>query len=149
MKYFEGTPRQRLSTCMVSILSSFVAIRSLQSIEVAFLIPQTIPYAILLLDDSGRQSGSNAKKHEQCPLPSEGVDQYNEAKPIDQLGIGEEIESSGWCQRLECRGHIDPSLHPPCSGRGQRIGEEHEQQSGVDADVIVADRPATVSTPCQ
>ncbi len=36
-------------------------------------------------------------------------------------------------------GHVDPFLHPIFAGAREGVDEEHEQEAGVDADVIVSD----------
>ena len=46
---------------------------------------QTVPDSVFLLHNPRRQALTNAKEHEQSPLPSEGIDRHAENKPIDQL----------------------------------------------------------------
>lgn len=74
--------------------------------------PQAIPQLIFPLHHLQRQCRSNPAEDEQCPLPSEWIDQDTKHKPICQLGVCEEIKCSGWCVRFQRPGHIDPSLHP-------------------------------------
>jgi len=40
---------------------------------------------------------------------------------------------------FEESGHVNPFLHPEFAGACEGVDEEHEEEAGVDADVVVAD----------
>lgn len=87
---------------------------------------QSIPQTILLLNHSHRQRLSDAEKHEQEPLPAEGVDQRDKDEPVDQLRVGEEVECFGRRERFDRAGEVDPAVHPVGSRCCEWINEEHE-----------------------
>ena len=78
------------------------------------------------------------EEHEQRPLPPERIDQDDEDEPIDEFGVGEEIESSSRCKRFNRARHVDPPLHPVFMRGGQGVDKEHEQKPGVDTDMHVS-----------
>ena len=64
-----------------------------------------------------------------------------EEEPPQQFAVGEEIECASRGTSLEPSGHIDPELHPIRRWSGQWVEEEHEQDTGVDANVEVSHSP--------
>lgn len=65
----------------------------------------------------------------------------HEEEPPQQFAIGEEVEGTSRGTSFEPPGHIDPELHPIRRRSGEWVEEEHEQDTGVDADVEVSHSP--------
>ena len=61
----------------------------------------------------------NAEKHNQCPLPSRGVDHHAEHEPVDQLGVSKDPVGR---TTLDEYGPVDPFLRH----------EEREKQARID-----------------
>ncbi len=95
-------------------------------IQDAFSVPEAVPQPVLLLHDAGGQILAYSKKHEESPLPSEGVDQRDKAKPIEQFRVCEEVKCPCWSQRLDGAREVYPPLHPPRMRSSQRIDQKHE-----------------------
>ena len=49
---------------------------------------------VFLFDNRKWQLTTKAKEHEQCPLPSEWIDNDRKCEPIDELTIGEEVKGA-------------------------------------------------------
>lgn len=98
---------------------------------------QPIPNRVFSFDDPQWQCTSNAREHERCPLPPEGIDHDAEYEPIHQFRVSKEVEGSGWGTTFDEFGHVDPSFHPlflwPC----ERVDEEHEKQARINANVVL------------
>ena len=101
------------------------------------LQPQPVPNRILSPHDCQRQSAADTREHKRCPFPPERVDRNAEHEPVHQLRVSEEVEGTGGRTLLDERGHVDPSFHPFLLRRGERVDEEHEQQAGVDSNVVL------------
>ena len=108
------------------------------SLHKPLLQSQPIPHPILTPHHPQRNRVSNPKKHKQRPLPPKRVNRHAKYEPIRQFRVGEEIEGSCGCHGFQPLGHVDPALHPVFVGAGERIDEEHEEESGVDAYVVVS-----------
>lgn len=93
----------------------------------------------LNLNDALRKHEAQSEKDEECPLPAEWVEGDTESEPPDELEISEEVESTGRRRRFQKFGHFDPGLHPEGMGSCQWVNEEHQKDSGIDADVPVSD----------
>ena len=101
------------------------------------LQPQSVPDRILPPHNLQRQRAAHAAEDEERPLPPERIDDDAEDEPVDQLGVGEEVEGSGRGTTLEELGHVDPPFHPLWSRPRERIDEEHEKEARVDANVVL------------
>ena len=99
--------------------------------------PQSISYRILSSDNLERQCAPNAEKHKERPLPPKRVNHYAEHEPVYQLGVSEEVESSGWRTTLDKFSQVDPFLHPAFSWPCERVHQEHEEQARIDSNVIL------------
>lgn len=62
------------------------------------LVAQPVSQLVLLLHDAGRQILPYAKEDEESPFPSEWIDQGDEAEPVQQFRVREEIKRFGWSQ---------------------------------------------------
>jgi hypothetical protein len=87
---------------------------------------------------------ANPKEHKESPLPPEWINCNTESEPPDQFQVSEEIEGPGWCKSFHKASHVDPALHPEGSWAGERVGEEHEKDPGVDSYVPVSDRANSI-----
>lgn len=103
------------------------------------LHPQPIPNPILPLHHPQWQRAPHPKKHKRRPLPAKRIDHDTKHKPIDQLRVGEEIKGTGGGVGFQKGGHVNPFLHPKFAGAREGVDEEHEEEAGVDADMVVAD----------
>ena len=101
------------------------------------LQPQPVPYRILPPHNLQRQRTAHTAEDEERPLPPERIDDDAEDEPVDQFGVGEEVEGSGRGATLEELGHVDPPLHPLWSRPRERVDEEHEEEARVDSDVVL------------
>ena len=84
---------------------------------------------------------SNPEEDKKRPFPPERVYGHDKYEPVDQFGVGEEIEGLSRRQRLQSACHVDPFLHPELMRGRERVNEEHEEETRVNADVIIAHGP--------
>ena len=91
------------------------------------LQPQSIPDRILPPHHLQRQRTAHTEEDEERPLPPERIDHDAKDEPVDQFGVGEEVEGAGRGATLEELGHVDPSFHPLWSRPCERVDEEHEK----------------------
>ena len=86
---------QRQCRNMSILLRSLCTLQSPFCFVVSVLIPKPIPQFIFLLYNLGRQVTSDPEEDKQRPLPTERVDRNDEYEPVDEFGVGEEIERLG------------------------------------------------------
>lgn len=103
-------------------------------------IPDPLPQLLLFLHNLPRQRSTDPHEHKRRPLPPEGINHDHEDKPVNQLSISKELERSTRRSLLDEPCEINPELHQSLIRSRQRINEKHEQETRVDADMVVPNR---------
>lgn len=109
-----------------------------QSYLLVSCLSESTSQFLLLLDNSLRKTRTNPSQYEERPLPPERIDDDDEYEPVDQFGISEKLKGTRRCETFDPASEVDPSLHKSFVRSRERIDEEHDQESSVYADMIIA-----------
>ena len=100
---------------------------------------QPTPHPIFPPHNRLRQTHANPTKHKKRPLPPKRINHNHKNKPIQQFRVREELERAPGRSLLDEAREVDPEFHQAFVGLGEGVDEEHEEEAGVDADVVVPD----------